>query len=233
MEWSHGYELKLGEEGRKYCCGLFGFNMYRIGIYFLLTLCIWCAFTAFFEGVILGYAVAGENDSCPAPKRATDGTVVECFIYQNSFDHSPQNKTFPIACNRTMKLTFSGSWVGCFAWIYLDVAVEDVIEELGICTGIIAFFGSIIAIISYLCRKHRWRLIFDILACLAVAAIPVLIYKRGNVPLLTYILLLSLSISIIITECLLNIPPLLTWLCLAKRIIGCVKYRIKPDTRPT
>jgi predicted membrane channel-forming protein YqfA (hemolysin III family) len=110
------------------------------------------------------------------------------------------------------------------------VEVGDVIEMLGICAGIIASLGTVVVILYYLCRQHRWRFIFDIIACLAVAAIPVLIYRNGNVPFITYILLGSLCGIIIITEYLLNYIPLLTWLCLAIGVYKYIKNCVKQST---
>jgi hypothetical protein len=121
-----------------------------------------------------------------------------------------------------MSITFNGHSASCFAWIYADVEVVDVIEELGICAGIVALLGSVVAIMSYLCLNHRWRLIFDIVAILAIAAIPVLIYRKGDVPFMTYILLGSLCAVIAITEYLLHFVPFLTWLCLANRFFRCI-----------
>jgi hypothetical protein len=164
----------------------------------------------FFEGIILGYATAKPGDSCPTPKRGTPATVVNCFIFQNAFDVLPINTSFPTPCNSSMSLPSVGSWAACFTWIYADVQVVDVIEELGICAGIVALFGSFVAVMSYLCQTHRWRFLFDHIAALAVAAIPLLIYARGDIPFMTYILLGSLAFSILITEYLLHYVPLLT-----------------------
>ncbi len=105
--------------------------------------------------------------------------------------------------------------------------VVDVIEQLGICSGIIAFIDITVAIMGYLCRKHRWCLIFDILACLAIVAIPILIEKRGGVAFLTYILLISLSSTITITEYLLGYVPLLTGLCIAETVYQHIKTWIE------
>jgi hypothetical protein len=202
--------------------------MNRIGLYFLLCASLWCAAVVFFEGIILGYATANNGDSCPTPKRGTPSTTVDCFIFQNAFDRDPTNTSYPTQCNSSMSITFNGYSAACFAWIYADVEVIDVIEELGICAGIVALLGSLVAVMGYLCRKHRWRFLFDIAAVLAIAAIPVLIYRKGDIPFMTYILLASLSAAIAITEYLLHYVPLLTWLCLVNSIFGCIKYRGKP-----
>jgi hypothetical protein len=221
--WPHSGVVELSQKHDQLYCWLLKLNMNKIGVYFLLSTCVWCASIAFFEGVILGYATAGNGDICPVPKRGTAATEVYCFVYKNSFDPAPENRSFPVQCNRSMVVHIDGNWAGCFAWIYADVEVVDVLEELGICAGIIAFFGSTVAIISYLCRDHSWRLFFDILACLAIAAIPILIQDRGDVPFLTYILLGSLCISIIVTQYLRKCVPGSTWFCLGNRIFRCIK----------
>ncbi|CAF1361865.1 unnamed protein product [Rotaria sordida] len=198
-------------------------NTTRVSVYILLCLCIWCGSLAFFEGVILGYATAGKGDDCPIPKRAASTTVMDCFVYEERFDASPRNKTFSVQCNETTKVLFNGSWAGCFAWIHTDVEVVEVIDALGICTGIIAFIGSAVAIISYLCQQHRWRLIFDILACVAAAFIPWFISTMGHLPFLTYILMGSLISVIMTTQYLLGFVPFLTWLCLAREACRSIK----------
>jgi hypothetical protein len=226
------HKLKLRREYAQYYCGRFiHLNLNKFGVYLLLCTCVWGASVAFFEAVILGYAVISSDDTtCPIPGRATKGAQVDCFIYKNSFDSTP-NKTFPISCNITTPLVFHGSWAGCYAWIYADVEVVDVIEELGICSGIIAFIGSNVTIMSYLCRHHRWRLIYDILACLAIAAAPILIRYDGTVPFLTYVLLASLLISICITQYLLGKVPLLTGICVAHMVYKGIRNCFKSVTR--
>jgi hypothetical protein len=153
---------------------------------------------------------------------------VDCFIFQLIRDISPINNSFPTQCNSTVALSFSGVRADCFTWVYAQVGVVDVIEELGICTGIVALLGTFVAVISYLCQHHRWRLLSDITACLAVAAIPFLVYRDGSVPFLTYILLGSLSGIIIVTEYLLGYVPLLAWLCLTRQICGCEANKVTP-----
>jgi hypothetical protein len=113
------------------------------------------------------------------------------------------------------------------------VAVVDVIEQLGICSGITAFIGSTVAIMSYLCRQHRWRLFFDIVAYLAIAAIPILIKYDGSVPFLTYSLLISLVISIAITEYLLGCIPLIAGICVAHMVYKHIKNCFKSATQST
>lgn len=231
----HAHPVKLH---KKYAQWYFGYfihiNLKKVGVYLLLCTCVWSAAIAFFEAVILSYVIVSNGDTaCPIPKRATKATQVDCFSYKNSFDSTPANKTFPIPCNSTMPLLFTGSWAGCYAWIYADVEVVDVIEELGICSGIIAFIGSTVTIMSYLCRHHQWRLIYDILACSAIAAIPILIQKDGSVPFLTYVLLLSLFLSICITQYLLDFVPLLTGICVVNMIYTRIKKCFKSNTQST
>jgi hypothetical protein len=198
-------------------------------LYLLLCAALWSAVVVFFEGIILGYATAKPGDSCPTPKRGTPATVVNCFIFQNAFDVSPINTSFPTLCNSSMSLPSVGYSAACFTWIYANVQVVDVIEELGICAGIVALFGSFVAVMSYLCQAHRWRFLFDHIAVLSVVAIPVLLYSGGDLPFMTYILLGSLTFSILITEYLLHYVPLLTWLCFGNRIFRCIQYRRKSN----
>jgi hypothetical protein len=206
--------------------------MNRIGIYLLLCGCTWCASIAFFEAVILSYAVVSNgNTDCPIPKYGTSATVMDCFAFQNAFNVTPINTTFSIQCNGTAPLLFNGFQAGCFAWIYSNVEAVDVIEELGICTGIIAMLGTVVIILSYLCRDHKWRFLFDILVCCGVVAIPVLLYQKGNIPFIAYILLGTLCGVIIITEYLLGCVPLLTWLCLLNRVCKCIKNDDEPNTQ--
>ncbi len=220
----HNHRLLLRKEHGQWYCGVMKLNMKRIGIYLLLCGCIWCASVAFFEAVILSYGFVSKGDTnCPTPKYGTSATVMDCFIFQNVFDTTPINKTSSIQCNGTVQLSFSGFQAGCFAWIYNDVDTIDVIEELGICAGIIAMLGTVVIILCYLCRDHRWRLFFEIVVCCAIAAIPTLLYTRGNIPFIAYILLGTLCGVIIITEYILEYAPLFTWLCL---VIGAYK-RIK------
>ncbi len=227
----HEHKIILRKEHGQWYFGFMKLNMNRIGIYLLLCGCIWCASVAFFQAVILSYeSVSNGNTDCPTPKYGTSATVVDCFIFANTFEASPINKTSSIQCNGTTQLSFSGFRAACFAWIYDDVEVTDVIEELGICAGIIAMLGTVVIILYYLCRDHRWRFFFDILASLAVAAIPVLLYRKGNVPFIAYILLGTLCGTIIITEYLLKYVPLCTWLCF---VIAAYKRIFKPNTQST
>ncbi len=226
----HHHYLNLRRTAASKYGGFIYLNLDRIGVYLLLCASLWCAAVVFFEEIILGYATANSGNSCPTPKRGTPSTIVDCFIFKNAFDVNPINTSFPTQCNSSMSIIFTGYSASCFAWIYANVEVADVIEELGICAGIVALLGSVVAIMGYLCRKHRWRIIFDMIAVSAVAAIPSLIYRKGDVPFMTHILLGSLCAVIAITQYLLHYVPFLTWLCLLNRIFRCIKYRNKSNT---
>jgi hypothetical protein len=228
----HHHPLNLHKMADTRYFGFIYLNLNRIGVYLLLCAFLWCAAVVFFEGIVLGYATVKSGDSCPTPKKGNPATVVDCFIFQNAFDTSPINKTFPTQCNSSMIMSFSGFSASCFAWIYADVEVIDVIEELGICAGIVALLGSVVAVMSYLCRQHRWRLVFDTLAASSIAAIPILLYQDGDVPFMTYILLVSFFVAIAITEYLMHYVPLLTGLCLVNRIFRCIQYRKRTTSCP-
>lgn len=202
--------------------------MKKMMVYGLLCTTVWCAAISFFEGVIMAYATAGDGDRCPIPKRGTDAMVMDCFIYEHSFDPSPVNRRFPEKCNFTTPLSFNGNWAGCFGWIYNDVEVVEVIDALGVCTGIVAFIGGAAVLIGFLCQKHRWRLVFDITATLLIpGAIYPLIRFRGHVPFLTYVLLTSLAHIIVTTEYFLKRVPLSTILCTVKMVYKYTKYRLR------
>jgi hypothetical protein len=225
----HHLHLNLRRAAETRYFGFIYLNINRTGIYLLLCSFLWCGAVVCFEGIVLGYATAQSGDSCPTPKRGTPATVVDCFIFQNAFETTPINTTYATRCNASMTITFTGSSASCFAWIYADVDVVDVIEELGICAGIVALLGSCVAVMSYLCRKHRWRFAFDTIAVLAVLAIPILVYRKGKIPFMTYILLGTLAGAIAMTEYILGYVPFITGICLGNRIFSCIKYRYKPN----
>jgi hypothetical protein len=224
----HERKLILRKEHGQWYFGFMKLNMNRIGIYLLICGCIWCASIAFFEAIILSYTIVSNGDTtCPTPKYGSSASALDCFVFQNAWDLSPINKTSSIQCNSTTQLSFSGFQAACFVWIYSDVEATDVIEELGICAGIIAMLGTVVIILCYLCRRHRWRVLFDILVCLAVAGIPILLSKKGYIPFIAYILLGTLCGVIIITEYLLECVPLCTWLCLVIRACTSIKNYFK------
>ncbi|CAF3431750.1 unnamed protein product [Rotaria socialis] len=118
-------------------CGRLKINLNRIGIYILLILCAWCAAIAFFEGTILAYAPASDGDTCPVPQKVAITSTMDCFIFANPWDSNPINMSYLIKCNESMVLKIGDFGARCFGWIYNDVKVVDVLEELGSCAGII------------------------------------------------------------------------------------------------
>jgi hypothetical protein len=229
----HHHPVKMRRENAEWYCGYFiHINLSKFGVYSLLCISVWCASVAFFEANILNYSVVENGDTkCPTPRRATAAAEVYCFAHTNSFDSTPANRSFPNVCNGTSRLTFVGDWAGCYAWVLMNVEVVDVIEELGICSGIIAFLGGTVTIMSFLCRQHRWRIIYDTLACLSIASIPILIKYQGAVPFLTYVLLVSLFCIIHITQFLLGFVPLLTVICVINMAFKSIKDCFKPNTQ--
>jgi len=125
---------------------------------------------------------------------------MDCFIFNDStanpitekmnFHCDPLNKTqFPL------NMTNGIAW--CYGWIFRFQTIEDVLDQLGVCTGLIGFFTTLLAVIFYLGRSIKTLLlsgIFIITCVIWFVSLPIL--KWSFAPLTYAVLGLGISLGI-------------------------------------
>lgn len=218
-------DLNLSREHERWYLGCMHCNLNRLGVYFILSAALWLGFLVFFEQAVLSYGVVRTGASCPMPNLGTESTTMDCFIFNSG--SWPINPDSPIQCNKSTTVSFTGDFAVCCAYIYQDVKAFDYMDKIGVCTGVVAFIGTLVVILSHLLHHHRWRLFFEVVAAGCVVAAPTI---GGGYPFASYIMLVVVAIIILVTEYLVGKPVGLTWCCLCYGLLKCFKNKdSKPD----
>ncbi|CAF0773693.1 unnamed protein product [Adineta steineri] len=100
-----------------------------------------------FEGCLLANARLLPNDNCP-------DYPMDCFVFNQKADTEPitQDPTFRCAPSNTAQFP-SGNSDGvavCFGWIIKLQSTKNILDQFGICTGVIGLFTTLLAIIIFL-----------------------------------------------------------------------------------
>ena len=138
-----------------------------------------------FQGCFLLNTRLTPTDDCP-------DDPVDCFVFNGtsatplsespSFHCDPQNTTqFPLG--------LSNGVAHCFRWIFARQTTKKILDQLGVCTGLLGLFATLLAIVVYLGKSIKSLLISHLfLACIITAIVLLPYYKWSYTPL-TYAVL--------------------------------------------
>ena len=84
---------------------------------------------AFWEGFVLASITVYQGRSCP------DYGDMECF-------HGSDHIYFLCEKDNEINFTLLSTTGACFRWILLDQSITSFLTRIGVCTGLLAFFGS-------------------------------------------------------------------------------------------
>jgi hypothetical protein len=85
----------------------------------------------------------------------------------------------------------------CFGWIILEQTTKNVLDQLGVCTGLISLFTTLLAALIYLgrCIKTIVLSLLAILCCIG-ALIPLVVFKVSYAPLTYAVLGLGAALGV-------------------------------------
>ena len=135
-----------------------------------------------FDSCILSTIPLKAGDDCPEDP-------MDCFIFSGrdnlvpieSFQCLPKDAT-----NFSSKYRNGHAW--CYGWVHSRQTTKHVLDQLGVCAGLIGLFAAITALFSYITKYPNFYLFFSVswlLACLI--GIGVLIGCSVSYALLTYV----------------------------------------------
>ena len=122
------------------------------------------ALMVLFEGCVLASASIKNGDQCP-------DDPVTCFVFDNT-SHSGPVSDFECVPGNTSIVSSNATGVWCYGWIVRRNTVSRVINQIGICGGIIGVFGTLFA---FMYQAHAAvAIIILILAILMVIVMVIL-----------------------------------------------------------
>ncbi|CAF3839127.1 unnamed protein product [Rotaria sp. Silwood1] len=141
----------------------------------------------FFQGCFLANARLFPNDECP-------DYPMDCFV---------SNRTHRIRfhCTPSREAVFPGNITNqiawCFGWVINLQTTKSILDQLGVCTGLMGLFTTVLAIIVYLGKSMITLFLSLILFASGTVAIVIsLEYEWSHSPLTFYILFLGMSLGI-------------------------------------
>ncbi|CAF1193251.1 unnamed protein product [Didymodactylos carnosus] len=121
----------------------------RYMLFIITTTAISAVLIVFFDGCLLAAVSIYPNTTCPY-----FGTM-DCFVYQSD-DNSPSVK---FECSSGNLANFSDSSAWCYRWIALDQTTTSIVNQIGICTGLLTAYGAFLQIFFQLLvpifREHK------------------------------------------------------------------------------
>ena len=126
-----------------------------------------------FQGCALANTRVVANDNCPE-------YPVDCFIL-NKTGNNPISDHVSFRCDPLNTTQFPSNMTDttaqCFGWIILEQTTKNVLDQLGVCTGLISLFTTLLAALIYLgrCIKTIVLSLLAILCCVG-ALIPLVVF---------------------------------------------------------
>jgi hypothetical protein len=147
-----------------------------IGVFFCFLGALALSITAvlIFQGCILANTRVLPNDNCPS-------YPMDCFVLnQTSYLPISQNASFQ--CDPTNKTQFPSNIPDasalCFGWVIRQQTTKNILNRLGVCTGLIGLFTTMLAIVVYLGKSIKTLVLCTILIlCCGVTCILLLFFK--------------------------------------------------------
>ena len=172
------------------------FSTKVIGGYFCFLAMLTLSLTAVlvFQGCILGNVRITPDDPCPTEY------PYDCFVFNGtSRDPLTQDPTF--RCDPKNTTQFPAGLINgtalCFGWIIRLQTTDNVLNQLGVCTGLLGLFTAILALIAFLGKSFLTLILCVIfIVCCVVAIALLLAFKWSYSPLTYAVLLLGAALGI-------------------------------------
>jgi hypothetical protein len=160
---------------------------------FLAALTLSITAVLIFEGCFLASTRLLPNDNCP-------DYPMDCFVFPNATAHDPISDSATFHCDPSNTTQFpsnmSDATAWCFGWIIRLQTTKDILDQLGVCTGLIGLFTTLLAVVIYLGRSKKTLVLCSIfILCCIVAVILLVFYKWSFAPLTYAVLFLGMSLG--------------------------------------
>lgn len=145
-----------------------------------------------FQGCILANQRILPEDDCPEKP-------MDCFVFNGS-SYIPMTETKTFRCDPKNDTQFpsglSNATAMCYGWVYLYQSTKEVLDQLGVCSGLIGLFTSLLAIIIYLGKSIKTCIISTLFIVCSSVAISLLVVFKWSLSLLTHaVLALGLALG--------------------------------------
>ncbi|UJR29756.1 hypothetical protein I4U23_017304 [Adineta vaga] len=166
-----------------------------IGLLFCLLGIMTLSITAIliFQGCILANARVIPDGDCPEFE-------MDCFIFNGTSSSSPINQSASFHCFPKNKTQFPSNlqdatgW--CYGWIFRFQSTKSVLDQLGVCSGLIGLFTGILAIIVYLGRCIKTLILCpSLIICCVAACVLLPVFKWSFAPLSYSVLSLGIILG--------------------------------------
>ena len=176
---------------KSHCEKVLGFLFCLIGSFALAL-----AGVLIFQACILANTRVAPDEACP------DDYPMDCFIINpdasghNSISDHASFRCYPL--NKTQFPShLSNATAQCFGWVISQQTTQDVLDQLGVCTGLLGLFSTLLALticIDICCVGVTLAILF-LLACVA-GIILVAFFKVSFSPLTFAVLSLGIAIGL-------------------------------------
>jgi hypothetical protein len=135
-----------------------------------------------FQGCVLFNTRLLAGDNCPEYS-------LDCFVF-NGTSGTPLSETPSFSCDPNNKTQFpmdlSNGVAHCFGWIIMKQTTKSFLDQLGVCTGLIGLFSTLLAVVVYLGKSIKSLILSIIFILCCVAAVILLVVFKWSYAPLTY-----------------------------------------------
>ena len=160
-----------------------------ISVFFCIFAIVALSLTAvlIFQRCVLANTRILPSDPCP------DNYPMDCFVF-NGTSRSPLSENVTFRCDPLNTTQFPVGLVNasasCFGWIFAYQSTENVLNQLGVCTGLLGLFTAMLALIIFLARSILSIILCSVFIACCVVAFILLLYYQWSLAFLTYAVLI-------------------------------------------
>ena len=135
-----------------------------------------------FQSCVLKNVRVYPNDECPEYS-------MDCFILRGNSFH-PFSNDASFRCHPHNMTAFPShmthATAQCYGWIISKQTAQNILDQLGACSGLLGFFTTLVAVVTYLGKVTATRILSGIFILIGLAAIPLVTVFKVNYSLLSY-----------------------------------------------
>ena len=134
------YDEKLKKNDKRLTCLSRSFVCMCAGILAIMPVLI-------LDGCVLGSIGLSDGDNCP-------DDPMDCFVFDQYETNSPSSSFQCMPGNlANFSATLPGGYSWCYGWIIKRQTTKRVLDQLGVCTGLMGLFATIFALFVYVSKK--------------------------------------------------------------------------------
>lgn len=158
----------------------------RIALRIIILVSFHVVAVVFVDGCILSKSILTSKSSCPTTPATT------CFYFGTIF--SIDGKPFDCSAGEPISAAnVTAEMVMCYAWEIKSQSAIGILNQLGICSSILALIGVFFKFLYYLANRRYWGIPVIVGLGLIIIVVPIIVWTVLRTPMSLIIVLLVVA----------------------------------------